>query len=75
MLMTRNKHRALLEALPDQLDIHVYVQGCQPENLTFMLHDVIDALVKNGYKGIKYDYSLPCPDCITKVNEITVKNG
>jgi hypothetical protein len=39
-------------------------KGLKPENIIFIIHEVIEALINESFQGIKYDFSFPCPDCI-----------
>ena len=42
------------------------VQGPRPENIIFLVHEVIESLIEESFHGVKYDFLIPCPDCITK---------
>jgi hypothetical protein len=44
----------------------VTVQGPRPENVLFLIHEVLESLITESYHGVTYDYYLPCPDCINK---------
>ena len=65
-LLRRNEHIALLEHKDDKL--RVWVQGARPENFLFLVHEVFEALITEHYKGVFYDFSLPCPDCQGEVS-------
>lgn len=41
----------------------VKVQGPRPENILFLVHEVFEALINESFHGVKYDFSVPCPDC------------
>ena len=47
-------------------ELIVRVQGAQPENILYVVHDVIQSLIAESFQGVSYDYLLPCPDCIEK---------
>ena len=44
----------------------VRVQGPRPENVLFLIHEVIESLVVESFSGVSYDFLIPCPDCIKK---------
>ena len=62
-LLKKNNHMALLTQVKN-LSIEVKVQGSKPENIVFLIHEVIETLINESYHGIQYDYSFPCPECV-----------
>ena len=44
----------------------VKVHGPRPENILFLIHEVLESLITESFQGVKYDYRIPCPDCIAK---------
>ena len=42
----------------------VKVIGQRPENILLMIHEVFESLIADFFQGIKYEYQIPCPDCI-----------
>ncbi len=62
-LLKKNNHLALINQSKNLL-ITVRVQGTKPENIIFLIHEVIETLIKESFQGIKYDYSFPCPECV-----------
>ena len=44
----------------------VKVHGPRPENILFLIHEVLESLITESFHGVKYDYRIPCPDCIAK---------
>ena len=42
----------------------VRVQGPRPENIMFLVHEVIESLIAEFFFGVTYDFLLPCPDCL-----------
>lgn len=62
-LLKKNNHLALITQSKNTL-LTVKVQGSKPENIIFLIHEVIEALINEYFHGIKYDYSFPCPDCV-----------
>ena len=42
------------------------VQGPRPENILFLIHEVIESLIAEFFFGVTYDFLLPCPDCIKR---------
>ena len=62
-LLKKNSHLALINQSKTP-DITVRVQGSKPQNIIFLIHEVIDTLIAEYFHGIKYDYSFPCPECV-----------
>ena len=61
--LRKNNHIALI-VQSDQSSIEIKVQGIKPENIIFVIHEVIETLINESFHGIQYDYSFPCPDCV-----------
>jgi hypothetical protein len=61
-LLNKNKHLALITQTKKQT-IVIKVQGVKPENIIYVIHEVIEVLVNESFHGIEFDYSFPCPDC------------
>ena len=40
------------------------MNGVKPENIIFLIHEVIETLAQQSFHGIQYDFSFPCPDCV-----------
>ncbi|KAK7485956.1 hypothetical protein BaRGS_00022822 [Batillaria attramentaria] len=38
----------------------------RPENIIFLVHEVIESLIEESFHGVSYDYLIPCPDCVMK---------
>ena len=47
-------------------ELIVKVQGPRPENILFLIHEVIESLIAEFFFGVTYDFLLPCPDCIKR---------
>ena len=62
-LLNKNKHLALLTQTEMSM-IEVRVKGIKPENIVFLIHEVIETLIQESFNGIQYDYSFPCPECV-----------
>jgi leucine-rich repeat kinase 2 len=62
-VLRKNDHKALIKQTENST-IEVKVQGVKPENVVFLIHEVIETLINESFKNIKYEYSFPCPDCI-----------
>ena len=60
-LLKKNNHFALITRLDNR--IKVEARGIQPENLIFLIHEVIETLIAESFNGVNYDFSFPCPDC------------
>ncbi|XP_061180809.1 uncharacterized protein LOC133189455 [Saccostrea echinata] len=63
--LQKNQHLALIQQNSDR-QLTVTVQGPRPENVLFLIHEVLESLITESYHGVTYDYYLPCPDCIAK---------
>lgn len=61
--LQKNNNLALLYQT-ELSSIEIKVQGFKPENLIFIIHEVIETLVNESFNGIEYDYSFPCPECV-----------
>jgi leucine-rich repeat kinase 2 len=62
-LLRKNNHMALIKQT-EKSTIEVKVQGVKPENIIFLIHEVIETLIHESFKSISYEYSFPCPDCV-----------
>jgi hypothetical protein len=60
-LLKKNNHLALVTRSENK--IKVEARGIQPENLIFLIHEVIETLIAESFNGVDYDFSFPCPDC------------
>ena len=49
-------------------ELSVKVQGPRPENMLFFVHEVFESLISESFHGVKYDYFVPCPDCLNDVS-------
>ena len=63
-LLNKNNHLALIKQIKKTQEIQVKVHGIKPENIIFIIHEVIETLIEEAFHGINYDYSFPCPDCV-----------
>lgn len=62
--LRKNNHIALLSQVKNSPVIQIKVQGIKPENIIFLIHETIEALVNESFTGLMYEYSFPCPDCV-----------
>ena len=67
-LLIKNNHKALIRQ-SDKSTIDIKVIGVKPENIIFLIHEVIETLITESFNGIKYDYSFPCPECVDSQSE------
>ena len=44
------------------------VVGARPENIVLLIHEVFEGLIADFFQGVKYEYQLPCIDCIRSVS-------
>ena len=45
------------------------VYGQRPENVLLMVHEVFETLIAQSFNGVKYEYQLPCRQCVEAVSE------
>ena len=50
-------------------ELTVKAYGPSPENLMLLVHEVFETLILESFKGIAYDFYLPCPDCASMVRQ------
>ena len=50
-----------------ETEVTVKVVGVKPENILLLVHEVFEGLITDFFQGIKYEYHLPCMDCIRVV--------
>uniref|UniRef100_A0A914URF5 non-specific serine/threonine protein kinase n=1 Tax=Plectus sambesii TaxID=2011161 RepID=A0A914URF5_9BILA len=62
-LLKKNQHLALLRQVKDQ-QLVLIVQGPRPENVLLLVHEVLETLIHEFFKGVTYDLSIPCTDCV-----------
>jgi len=43
------------------------VQGPRPENVIFLVHEVFEGLIAESFRGVTYDFQIPCPNCLNLV--------
>lgn len=43
--------------------LQVSVFGKSPDNFLYIVHEAISSLIAESYKGVEYDFKVPCPDC------------
>ncbi|PAA48002.1 hypothetical protein BOX15_Mlig030627g5 [Macrostomum lignano] len=62
-LLRKNNHEAVI-VMDDKQRLSISVFGPKPENVLFMIRDVIDGLIKETFQGVHYEEILPCPECL-----------
>ena len=62
-LLKKNNHIALITQTKKK-SIEIKVNGIKPENIIFLIHEVIETLAQQSFHGIQFDFSFPCPDCV-----------
>lgn len=50
-----------------ETEVTVLARGHRPENLSFLVHEVFERLIEESFRGIEYDYKVPCPECMQMV--------
>ncbi|KAH3812974.1 hypothetical protein DPMN_141417, partial [Dreissena polymorpha] len=61
--LKKNSHVALLQQTRES-ELILRVQGPRPENIIFLVHEVFEGLISESFRGVTYDYQIPCPDCL-----------
>lgn len=51
-LLKKNNHKALISTDIEAGTIEVRVQGLKPENIVFLIHEVIETLINESFNGI-----------------------
>jgi hypothetical protein len=64
-LLHKGDHIALFRQSRDR-ELVLTVQGPRPENVLYMIHEVIETLVAEFFRGVVYDLFVPCVDCIAE---------
>ncbi|RUS90000.1 hypothetical protein EGW08_002267, partial [Elysia chlorotica] len=64
--LKKNGHVCLIYQSEDT-ELTVKAYGPKPENLMLLVHEVFETLILESFKGITYDFYLPCPDCTKMV--------
>ena len=62
-LLTKNQNCCLLTQ-PNATSIDVKVQGPCPENIAFLIMEVVDTLIYEAFQGVQPDYLSACPTCV-----------
>ena len=52
LLLRKNNHKALITTDFEAASIEVRVQGLKPENIVFLIHEVIETLINESFNGI-----------------------
>ncbi|KAH3812865.1 hypothetical protein DPMN_141308 [Dreissena polymorpha] len=60
---------------PRESELILRVQGPRPENIIFLVHEVFEGLISESFRGVTYDYQIPCPDCLKIVCDFKRKES
>ncbi|CAD5120956.1 DgyrCDS9504 [Dimorphilus gyrociliatus] len=61
--LRKNSHRGLLKKI-SSTTVLIEVRGLKPDNVLFLVHEVFETLIAEFFHGVRYDFTLPCPECI-----------
>ncbi|ELU16141.1 hypothetical protein CAPTEDRAFT_214304 [Capitella teleta] len=61
--LTKNGHTALVKQI-SATEVLVEAIGPRPENIILLVHEVFESLISESFSGVKYEYLLPCLDCL-----------
>src|SRR3569832_2148717 len=61
--LNKNQHIALFRQTRDR-ELSLVVQGTRPENVLYLVHEVLETLIAEFFRGVNYDLSIPCTDCV-----------
>lgn len=64
-IIHKNKHTALITKHDNTIKVKCI--GIQPENLVFLIHEVLETLIAESFNGVTFDFSFPCPDCYENI--------
>lgn len=64
-IIYKNKHKALITKRDNIIKVKCI--GIQPENLVFLIHEVLESLIAESFNGVTFDFSFPCPDCYDNI--------
>ncbi|CAH1783022.1 unnamed protein product [Owenia fusiformis] len=62
-ILKKRNHIALMSTINGNT-VLVKVQGPRPENILFMIHEVLETLIAESFNGVTYTMMIPCMDCI-----------
>lgn len=52
LMLRKNNHKALITTDYEAASIEVRVQGLKPENIVFLIHEIIETLINESFNGI-----------------------
>ncbi|CAD5126586.1 DgyrCDS14676 [Dimorphilus gyrociliatus] len=61
--LTKNGHRGILKRKSSS-KILIKVRGFKPENVLFLVHEVLETLIAESFQGVEFNFMTPCPECI-----------
>lgn len=64
-IIHKNKHTAVISKHDNRIKVKCI--GIQPENLVFLIHEVLESLIGESFNGVTFDFSFPCPDCYDNI--------
>ena len=44
------------------------VIGSRPEAIILFIHEIFEGLMSESFRGVKYEYQIPCSDCMKTVS-------
>ncbi|XP_064626432.1 uncharacterized protein LOC135487048 [Lineus longissimus] len=62
-VLRKNDHMAAI-TMEGESEVLVRAQGTRPENMILLVHEVFEGLILEFFRGVKYEYLMPCPDCL-----------
>lgn len=54
-------------------EVLVKAFGQRPENIILLVHEVFEALISEFFRGVKYEYQVPCTDCLRMVSHLVFR--
>ncbi|XP_064625808.1 uncharacterized protein LOC135486696 [Lineus longissimus] len=67
-LLRKNDHIGLM-IMRGGSEVLVKAQGVRPENIIFLVHEVFESVIFEFFKGVSYEYLIPCLDCMKNACE------
>ncbi|EDV23216.1 uncharacterized protein TRIADDRAFT_58269 [Trichoplax adhaerens] len=65
-LLVKNENKAVMKQLRNTDNLLIEVRGISPNNLLFLIHEILESLIAEAFHGISYEYEVPCIDCLNQ---------
>ena len=48
--------------------IEISVRGLRPENMLYLVNEILESLTTDAFHGVHFYYMIPCPHCLQHVS-------